>query len=111
MRSILPAVAVVAALAWAGPAQAQYGNSGLGLSLGYFGLNESTAFGINSAVPLGLEASRYLEDGWETYAHLQLMITKERVTNSSVVGVAPAVGIRYLLHEEGYRPYLGLDLS
>ncbi len=104
--------AVVAAALWASPAAAQYGNSGLALTTGYFQVSEQQeTVAVDSGIPIGLEGSRYLENGFETYLRLQGMLLKERITQQYVVGLAPAIGIRYLFNEQGIRPYAGFDLS
>lgn len=111
MRSILSAAAMFAALVVAGPAQAQYGNTGLSLSVGYFGVSEARTYAVDYGIPIGLEGTRYIEGGFETYLRGQAMLLREKVTGSFLIGLAPSLGIRYLFSEEFVRPYVGVDIS
>src|SRR5688500_9880773 len=90
----------------AGTAQAQFANRSLGLSVGYLSLENSDA-GVDSGVPIGIDASLYIENGFDLTANFQVMILNQ--LDSQVVGVAPATGIRYLFSEESFRPYAGAD--
>lgn len=111
MRSILPACAVFAVVAFATPAQAQFGNSGLALTFGYFGVSEDEAVSIDGGFPIGLEGTRYIENGFESYLRFQVMLLRPNIGDQTAIGVAPALGIRYLFAEEMVRPYVGIDLS
>ena len=106
MRKLLYAIPLLAAM-WAVPAQAQFGNTSLGLGVGYLRMTNSIEWGV----PISFEGSRYIENGFETYIHTGLMILTEPVLKRQVIGVTPAVGVRYLFSEESIRPYIGADLA
>ena len=109
MRQLLLFTAVVGTLVASAPAQAQFANKTIGLSVGYMKLN--TDNGYDHGIPVGLEATLYIESGWEFVTHFDFMIMHQPVIDQNVVGVAPTVGFHYLFNEEDIRPYAGLDLS
>jgi outer membrane protein len=109
MRSFLSALALVAALFVAAPAHAQFANHGLGLSAGYMNFNNTAS--LSSTAFLGFDASLYIEGGFEVVSLTKLSFPKDPITGLRVVGLAPSVGVRYLLLEETIRPYIGADLS
>lgn len=106
MRSLLTGLLTLAAL-WAGPSYAQFGNTSLGLGVGYLRMTTS----IESGVPISLEGSRYMENGFETYVRVGLMILTEPTLRRQVFGATPSIGIRYLFSEETIRPYVGADIA
>lgn len=106
MRKLLFAVPAMVTM-WAVPAQAQFGNTGLGLGVGYLKMTTSIDWGV----PVSLEGSRYLENGFETYARVGMMILTEPVLKKQVLGATPSIGIRYLFSEESVRPYIGADIA
>ncbi len=109
MRTLLCALGLSVALLGAAPAHAQFANHSLGLSLGYMDFN-STA-GLEGGMFLGLDASYYIEGGFDLVSLTKVTFPKDPLSNKRVVGVAPSVGIRYLFMEESFRPYAGGDIS
>jgi outer membrane protein len=109
MRSFLPALALMAALLAVTPAHAQFANHSLGLSGGYMNFNNTAS--LSSSAFIGFDASLYIESGFEVVSLTKLTFPRDPITGRRVVGIAPSVGIRYLLIEETIRPYIGADLS
>ncbi|REG36471.1 outer membrane protein [Archangium gephyra] len=109
MRSFLLALASLVALFAAAPAHAQFANRSLGLSAGYMNFNNTAS--LNSTVFLGFDASLYIESGFEVVSLTKIAFPEDPITGKRVVGLAPSLGIRYLLFEESIRPYVGADLS
>jgi len=109
MRSFLPALALTAALLAVTPAHAQFANHSLGLSAGYMNFNNTAS--LSSTVFIGFDASLYIEGGFEVVSLTKLSFPKDPITGRRVVGLAPSLGVRYLLLEETIRPYIGADLS
>ncbi|ATB31846.1 hypothetical protein [Melittangium boletus] len=109
MRSFLPALALTAALLAVTPAHAQFANHSLGLSAGYMNFNNTAS--LSSTVFIGFDASLYIEGGFEVVSLTKLSFPKDPITGRRVVGLAPSLGVRYLLLEESIRPYIGADLS
>lgn len=109
MRQLLVPLAVLAALFTSTAAHAQFSNRSVGLSVGYLKLN--TDNGIDHAIPIGLEYSTYIENGFELVGHFDFMILNQQPADVNVVGVAPTLGFHYLFAEEELRPYIGADLS
>jgi outer membrane protein len=109
MNRLLVPLALFVALA-SGAAHAQsYANRTLGLRVGYLKLN--TDNGFDHAIPVGLEASSYIENGFELVAAFDFMILNQNPPDTNVVGIAPTLGFHYLFSEEAVRPYVGVDLS
>jgi outer membrane protein len=97
------------ALLGATPAQAQFANRSLGASLGY------TAFTVDSssfdwALPLMLQGTLYIENGFELVIHAPLMVMTEKISKQPVLGAGGTFGVRYLLSEESLRPFVGAEL-
>jgi outer membrane protein len=109
MRQLILFTAVVGALVASAPAQAQFSNKTIGLSVGYMKMN--TDNGYDHGIPVGLEATLYIENGFEFITHFDFMILHQPVVDQNVVGIAPTIGFHYLFMEEDVRPYVGLDLS
>ncbi|WP_225413282.1 hypothetical protein [Stigmatella hybrida] len=109
MRTLLCTLGLLSALFGALPAQAQFDNHSLGVSLGY--MNFQKTAGLEGGVFLGLEGSYYIEGGFDFVSLTKLSFPKDPISNKRVVGVAPSAGIRYLFLEESIRPYAGADLS
>lgn len=93
---------------WAAGAHAQFGNRALGISGGYLSIAEPS---IEWGVPVQLESSLYLEDGWESTFRVPLMVLSDRVLKRQVLGTGANVGLRYLLTEETVRLYVGAELT
>jgi outer membrane protein len=109
MRSFLLALGLLAGLLFAAPAQAQFANRGMGLSLGYMNFNRTA--GLDGGFVIGFEASLYLEHRFELISLSKLVFPEDPGTGRRLVGFAPSLGVRYLLLEESIRPYLGADIS
>lgn len=105
MRSFLPALGISVALFVGAPAQAQFDDRGIGLSVGYMNVGSS---GIGF---LGFDASLYIESGFEVVSLTKLLFQRESLSGTRVVGLAPSLGVRYLFMEDTVRPYVGADLS
>lgn len=109
MKQLLAPIVLFAAL-FATAAHAQFSNRTLGLSVGYLKLNADN--GIDHAFPIGLEASSYIENGFELVGKFDFMILHQPLpADLNVVGIAPTLGFHYLFAEEDIRPYAGVDLS
>lgn len=109
MRSFFYALGLSVALFVAAPAHAQFANRSLGLSLGYMNFNNTAS--LNNTVFLGLDASLYIESGFEVVSLTKIAFPYDPISEQRVVGLAPSLGIRYLIFEENIRPYIGADLS
>lgn len=111
MRTYLCAFGLLAALLGAAPAHAQFSNRSLGLSLGYMDFKDTA--GLAGTPFIGLEGSLYIENGFEVVSLSKLMFPTDTYASPEkrVVGLAPSLGIRYLLMEESIRPYIGTDVS
>jgi outer membrane protein len=109
MRSYLSALGIAVALFVAAPAHAQFANRSLGLSAGYMNFNGTAS--LNSTVFIGFDASLYIESGFEVVSLTKLAFPEDPISGKRVVGLAPSLGIRYLILEESIRPYVGADLS
>ena len=110
MRQILCTIALFGALLASAPAHAQYQDHSLGLSIGYMKMNVNDN-GIDHAIPIGIEATLYIDAGWEMVSHFDFMIVTQQPVDQQALAVAPTIGFHYLFSEEELRPYLGLDLS
>ncbi|MFP2911625.1 hypothetical protein ACLESD_42690 [Pyxidicoccus sp. 3LFB2] len=111
MRTLLCTLGFALALLGAAPAHAQFANRSLGLSLGYMDFNNTN--GLENALFLGIDASLYIESGFEVVSLSKISFPKDNTSGQDrrVVGLAPSLGLRYLFSEESIRPYLGTDIS
>ena len=109
MRKLLCVLGFALALLGAAPAHAQFANRSLGLSLGY--LNFDRTAGLDSGAFVGLDASVYIENGFEVVSLTKIAFPLDPATDKRVIGLAPSVGMRYLFLEESIRPHVGADLS
>lgn len=109
MRSLLHALGIAVALFVATPAQAQFANRSLGLSLGYMNFNGTAS--LSSTGFIGFDASLYIESGFEVVSLTKVAFPLDPISGKRVIGLAPSLGIRYLILEESLRPYVGADLS
>lgn len=114
MRNWLSAITVCAALLVGQEAHAQFANKSIGLGVGYMSLNFDEG-AIKGAIPIGLDGSLYIENGFDLVAHAYAMLLSgiDPATGSTrqFVGVFGSAGIRYLFSEESLRPYVGADLG
>lgn len=90
-------------------AEAQFANRSLGLSAGYIDFQRSA--GLEAGAFLGLEGSLYIENGFDLVSLSKISFPRDPVSGRRVVGLAPSIGIRYLILEETVRPYVGSDIS
>ncbi len=111
---------VVAALGVlvASQAQAQFANRALGGGVGIVKfVGGSGKAGVDFAAPLTLEGSLYIENGFDLYARVPLMIVQVAVGADTVsgrgliFGTGGHLGIRYLFLEETVRPYVGIEIA
>jgi outer membrane protein len=111
LRSTLAAGASFCCLAWASSARAQFANHSIGFEAGYLFIDSGVQAG--SGPDIGLEATLYLDSGFELYfrvlvgLHENLAVTPPQ----KAVGIFPALGVRYLFSEEQLRPYVGLSVA
>jgi outer membrane protein len=116
MRKLFGVTAVVGLL-FAGDAHAQFANRSLGGGLGFiklFGGGGGT--GVDFAVPLSLEGTLYIENGFDVFAQIPLMVVSTTTIQAGekghlVFGTGGHLGVRYLFLEETIRPYAGLELA
>ncbi len=111
MRSFMCVAAFCVALLGATEARAQFANRSLGVSVGYFRITDSNDKGFEWAVPLSLEASLYIESGFDVVLRIPLMLVTERITGLQSFATGGQLGVRYLFSEESLRPYIGIDLA
>ena len=121
MRKRLGGWIAVLGMLVAGEAHAQFANRSLGAGVGYvklFGGSSVTgATGVDYALPLTLEGSLYIENGFDIFARVPLMlvsVTSGAATASGaglVFGTGGHLGVRYLFSEENLRPYAGIELA
>lgn len=102
---------LIAGLLLSATAHAQFANRSLGL-----GLNTYKMFNGNEGltVPLTLEGSLYIDNGFDAYVHVPLMVLNSKADAVNPFWVFAAglhVGVRYLILQEQFRPYVGLQLS
>lgn len=108
-RAALAAGALVACLSTASPARAQFANHSIGVEVGAIIIGNPAEFGIGSGGGLGLNATLYIESGFDLY--FRALVSINNYKNVNVVGVLPAIGFRYLISEDTIRPYLGLSVG
>lgn len=121
MRKQIGGWVVVLGMLMAGSAHAQFANRSLGAGLGFIklfgGTTRAGVTGIDFAVPLTLEGSLYIENGFDIFAHVPLMlvnVTSGAATTSGaglIFGTGGHLGVRYLFSEETLRPYVGLEAA
>ncbi len=106
----------------ASDAHAQFANRSLGGGVSFIKLfggasRAGTATGVDFAVPLTLEGSLYIENGFDIYAHIPVMlvnVTSGADTPSGrglIFGTGGHLGVRYLFSEETLRPYVGVEIA
>ncbi|HEY3452886.1 MAG TPA: hypothetical protein VGK67_41475 [Myxococcales bacterium] len=108
-RAALVTGAFAACLLTGAEARAQFANHSIGVELGAVVIANPAEFGVGSGGGLGLNATLYIENGFDVY--FRAIISINNYKNENVIGVLPAVGFRYLLSEDTIRPYLGLTIG
>ncbi len=120
MRTILSTVVLCAALGLSteASATASFANRSLGLGFGAFSLQPNGADIISWGLPITLEGGYYIENGFDLYLRVPLMLLSQRTgfgPDKSSPGVILATGgqfgVRYLFLEESVRPYVMLQLA
>lgn len=122
MRKSLGGWVAVLGMLVAGQAHAQFANRSLGGGIGFIklfggGSQRAGVTGVDFAVPLTIEGSLYIENGFDIYAHVPLMlvnVTSGAATTSGrglIFGTGGHLGVRYLFSEETLRPYVGLEAA
>ncbi len=66
---------------------------------------------VGSGANFGVEYSVYIENGFDLHMRCLVGIHQQQVPSKNVVGIFPAIGIRYLLSEEVFRPYIGASIA
>ncbi|MFZ5470397.1 MAG: hypothetical protein ACOZIN_13250 [Myxococcota bacterium] len=89
-------------------AHAQFSNRSLGVSLGYMSMNADPL--LEWGLPLALESSLYIENGFEASMRVPLMLLTEKLTRRQVIAAGGNLGVRHLFSEEQLRPYVAADL-
>ncbi len=110
---------LILAVLFAGTAQAQFANRSFGGGVSFVKfIGGDAATGVNFAVPLTLEGSLYIENGFDLYAQVPLMIVDvasgaDRPGHGAgqVFGTGAHLGARYLFLQESIRPFVGLELA
>jgi outer membrane protein len=116
MTKPLPLLLVLAVLLVGSEARAQFSNRSIGIGLSYMKLQADNEL-IDGAIPLTLETSLYIDNGFDIYLHVPLMLMWQRafVTANNgpgwVLGTGGNLGIRYFFSEENFRPWLGGEIA
>ncbi len=121
MRKTMSGLIGVLGILLASQAHAQFANRSLGGGLGFVklfgGATGEGSTGVEFAVPLTLEGTLYIENGFDIFAHVPLMlvsVTLGAATASKaglVFGTGGHLGVRYLFSEETIRPYVGVEIA
>jgi hypothetical protein len=102
---------LLAVLCFALPAQAQYGNHRIGANIGALYFSAKDVESVLGVVPLAVEYSLYIENGFDVGAQVPLVILFDTVSKSQQFATGLSFNFRYLLLEEYIRPYLGAQLG
>jgi outer membrane protein len=120
MRTFTSTVVLCAALLLSGEARAtaSFANRSLGLGFGGFSLLPSGADVVSWGLPITLEGGYYIENGFDLYLHVPLMLLSQKVgfgpdksSPGIIVATGGQFGVRYLFMEESIRPYVMLHLA
>ncbi len=116
MMKTLPLLLVLAVVLVGFPARAQFSNRSIGVGLSYLKLQADNEL-IDGAVPLTLQTSLYVDNGFDIYLQVPLMLMWQRafVTANNgpgwVLGTGGNLGLRYFFSEESVRPWAGLEIA
>jgi len=102
---------LLAVLCFATPAEAQYGNHRMGLGAGAMHFRAKDMESIWGLVPLALEYSIYIEDGFDIGAQVPMVIFFDTITKKEYFAMGTGFNFRYLFMEEHIRPYVGAQLG
>ena len=108
MRKALTSIAFGAALFFSSEAHAQFANKRIGLELGVYRFSDND---ITLGLPLVLEGSFYIENGFEVGLRVPLTLYLTRFGNQQYFGLGANVFIRYLFSEETLRPWIGGEVD
>lgn len=121
MGKRLAGLLAVLAVGLAGEAHAQFANRSLGGGVSFiklFGGNSRAGVtGVDFAVPLTLEGSLYIENGFDIYAHVPVMLVSVTAGADTpdgrglIFGSGGHLGVRFLFAEETLRPYVGIEVA
>src|SRR5579863_7592175 len=105
-------VIALSALLASGSAWAQFANKSIGVQAGFLSLNGVAGNELDYGLPVGLNGSLYIENGFEVVAAVGVIVVHDKISNQNILALdGPSIGVRYLFSEESVRPYVGLDLS
>lgn len=113
MRAFVVGAVLLGSMALARPAQAQFQNHSIGLSLGYVYLQPNMGFDAALVPPaLALDATVYVEHGFDVGLRFALAIQKDHeAVPQQVVLLYPAAELRYFIAEDYFRPYVGANIE
>ena len=102
----------------AGTAHAQFAHRSFGGGVSFVKFTGGSATtGLDFAIPVALEGSLYIENGFDVYLQVPLMIVRVKAGGprsdgtGEVFGTGGHLGVRYLFLQETIRPYAGLELA
>lgn len=104
----LSSLLLLGSLLLAGEAQAQFANRSLGVAAGYMNFNLKD---LNWGVPVGLEGSVYVENGFDVVFHGYALVLTDNIYGRQFIGFYGSGGVRYLFSQESLRPYVGMELG
>lgn len=116
MRKTLAHLVVLLAVMAAPVASAQFQNRSVGVGVSVMKLAADTE-PIDWGVPLTLEATLYIENGFDLYLHVPVMMLYQKIGVTAdgkggfVLATGGQFGVRYLFSEESVRPWVGLELA
>ncbi len=109
MRQTLCLMVALCAVLGSSEAHAQFANRSLGLG---FGFTRFEADSISFGLPITLEGTLYIEDGFDLFLRIPLMILNQSpLTPALILATGGQFGARYLFMEETLRPWAGAEVS
>lgn len=115
VRNLLAMLVVTAALLLGTEGHAQFANKSIGLSVGFLSIQGDQ--NLEFALPLTIDGTLYVENGFDVYLHVALMLVRVDAGAATstgaglVFGVGGHLGARYLFSEESLRPWLGIEVA
>lgn len=98
-------------------ATASFANRSLGLGVSGFRLLGEES-GVDWGIPLTLEGGYYIENGFDLYLRVPLMLLYQKFgfgpdqsAGGLILATGGQFGVRYLFMEESLRPYVNLHLA
>jgi outer membrane protein len=99
---------VAVALLAGSAAQAQFANRRIGLELGGLSFKDNDVkFGLMAQ----LEGSYYIENGFEVGLRIPAILFIANTSNTQYFGTGGQLYVRYLISEEAFRPWVGLEVD